>query len=335
MNPLTGILSSRGNVLYRDASPDGDGGRGNQHFGARHVSAATPPQCDGATTTLLSPHYTLHSSHTFSAKEKDSETGLSYFGARYYSSDLSIWISVDPMSDKYPSFSPNVYCANNPVKLVDPNGEWIPGLDEDNNIIVTQEEGDDINSFKKFMGPAYSDDEIQKMYGDLQDGKINLTTSYGGVFQLMTDAITEANNNPDFETTENYNCWGASIALINNYRVQGDGPNDVFGVGFHLNSLEAFDNSLSNNCTPASQETSSVGKTIIRYGTNDSNGHGAVYMGKDRSGNEYAFTKNGWKVRPAIMLTSEMQSENNYGPNCDRSGTLGKGYYNKKTGRRK
>ena len=68
-----------------------------------------------------------HSSlfYTFSAKEKDSETGLSYFGSRYYSSDLSIWLSVDPMSDKYPSLSPFVYCANNPVKVVDPNGEEI------------------------------------------------------------------------------------------------------------------------------------------------------------------------------------------------------------------
>ncbi len=63
--------------------------------------------------------------HTFSAKEKDSETGLSYFGSRYYSSDLSIWLSVDPMSDKYPSLSPYVYCADNPVKLVDPEGEDI------------------------------------------------------------------------------------------------------------------------------------------------------------------------------------------------------------------
>ena len=61
--------------------------------------------------------------YTFSAKERDPETGLSYFGSRYYSSDLSIWLSVDPMSDKYPSLSPYVYCADNPVKLVDPNGE--------------------------------------------------------------------------------------------------------------------------------------------------------------------------------------------------------------------
>ena len=66
---------------------------------------------------------TVNWTHTFSAKEKDTETGLSYFGSRYYSSDLSIWLSVDPMSDKYPSLSPYVYCADNPVKLVDPNGE--------------------------------------------------------------------------------------------------------------------------------------------------------------------------------------------------------------------
>ena len=62
---------------------------------------------------------------TFSAKEKDTETGYSYFGSRYYNSDLSIWLSVDPMSDKYPSLSPYTYCANNPIKLVDPNGEEI------------------------------------------------------------------------------------------------------------------------------------------------------------------------------------------------------------------
>ena len=66
---------------------------------------------------------TADSSYTFSAKEKDSETGLSYFGSRYYSSDLSVWLSVDPMASNYPSLSPYVYCANNPVKVVDPNGE--------------------------------------------------------------------------------------------------------------------------------------------------------------------------------------------------------------------
>ena len=45
--------------------------------------------------------------------------------ARYYHPTLSIWLSVDPMSDKYPGVSPYAYCGNNPVKLVDPDGKEI------------------------------------------------------------------------------------------------------------------------------------------------------------------------------------------------------------------
>ena len=63
---------------------------------------------------------------TFTGKERDSETGFSYFGARYYDSDiLTGWLSVDPLADKYPSLSPYAYCAWNPVKLVDPDGRMI------------------------------------------------------------------------------------------------------------------------------------------------------------------------------------------------------------------
>ena len=110
MNPLTGICASRGNALgYRYASPNGDG--------LPVTYSVTHSYTDHS--SLI----TVHSSYTFSAKERDAETGLSYFGARYYSSDLSIWLSVDPQAAKYPSLSPYVYCADNPVKLVDPNGE--------------------------------------------------------------------------------------------------------------------------------------------------------------------------------------------------------------------
>ena len=101
---------------------------------------------------------TAYSSYTFSAKERDSETGLSYFGSRYYSSDLSIWLSVDPQSDKYASLSTYVYCADNPVKLVDPNGEeweidgyiYTPGgICPDN---VSQSTKDKWNTMNKIYG---------------------------------------------------------------------------------------------------------------------------------------------------------------------------------------
>ena len=58
---------------------------------------------------------------TFTGKEKDIETGYYYFGARFDNVDLG-FMSVDPISNKYPSISPYAYCAWNPVKLVDPNG---------------------------------------------------------------------------------------------------------------------------------------------------------------------------------------------------------------------
>ena len=115
---------------YRAIVPSGHAGRGV----ALSYRALAPGGagfcyriCTGTSESRPTAHYSLltaNSTYTFSAKEKDIETGLSYFGSRYYSSDLSVWLSVDPMSDKYPSLSPFVYCANNPVKLVDPNGEW-------------------------------------------------------------------------------------------------------------------------------------------------------------------------------------------------------------------
>ena len=62
----------------------------------------------------------------FNGKEKDWESGFHYYGARYYWSEvLTGWLSVDPMSDKYPSISPYAYCAWNPVKLVDPDGREV------------------------------------------------------------------------------------------------------------------------------------------------------------------------------------------------------------------
>ena len=88
------------------------------------------------TYTCSSSSRTLAEMFTFSAKEKDAETGFSYFGSRYYSSDLSIWLSVDPMASKYPSLSPYVYCADNPIKLVDPNGEEIDNPPTEYNLTI-------------------------------------------------------------------------------------------------------------------------------------------------------------------------------------------------------
>ncbi|MCQ2211997.1 MAG: RHS repeat-associated core domain-containing protein, partial [Paludibacteraceae bacterium] len=60
--------------------------------------------------------------YLFNAKELDSETGLYYYGARYLDPTSAVWLSVDPLFEKYVGMSPYGYCAGNPVRLIDPNG---------------------------------------------------------------------------------------------------------------------------------------------------------------------------------------------------------------------
>jgi RHS repeat-associated protein len=62
----------------------------------------------------------------FTGKERDDETGYDFFGARYYASSLPLWLSVDPLADKYPYISPYAYCSWDPINKIDPDGraEW-------------------------------------------------------------------------------------------------------------------------------------------------------------------------------------------------------------------
>jgi RHS repeat-associated protein len=56
----------------------------------------------------------------FNAKELDEESGMYYYEARYYAPPS--FISRDPHFESYPTMSPYAYCANNPVKYIDPTG---------------------------------------------------------------------------------------------------------------------------------------------------------------------------------------------------------------------
>ena len=113
----------------------------------------------------------------FTGKERDDETGYDFFGARYYASSLPLWLSVDPLADKYPYISPYAYCGWNPIKYVDPNGrEW---KDCDGNIIK------DHSNIKAYI--FYNKEEFgtqtTKMYSDLEN-------KYGKGSVALSDVLT-------------------------------------------------------------------------------------------------------------------------------------------------
>ena len=60
--------------------------------------------------------------YLFNAKEFDEETGLYYYGARYYDPRVSLWTTTDPLEEEYPNITTYGFCHNNPVVLVDPDG---------------------------------------------------------------------------------------------------------------------------------------------------------------------------------------------------------------------
>jgi len=130
---------------------------------------------------------------------QDLLTGYGYFGARYMDHELmTMWLSVDPMVDKYPSISPYAYCAWNPIKLVDPDGnDWY-------------EYTDDKTKEKKIeWTDCHNQNEINKRHSNAtylgvtaDDGK----TYYG----LMGDMVNKADDGERYRLVKDLDC-----AIIN------------------------------------------------------------------------------------------------------------------------
>jgi RHS repeat-associated protein len=71
-----------------------------------------------------------HDPYKYSSKELDEENGLNWYRfdpGRSYDPAIGRWMAVDPLAHKYPSVSPYVYCLNNPIIFIDPNGMEVVG----------------------------------------------------------------------------------------------------------------------------------------------------------------------------------------------------------------
>ena len=88
----------------------------------------------------------------FNDKELDEETGLYYYGARYMDPKISMWLGVDPLAEKYPEIGPYIYCHNNPINLIDPNGKNDYILNLDGEIKLIEENSNDFNTIFAYDG---------------------------------------------------------------------------------------------------------------------------------------------------------------------------------------
>src|SRR5690554_4576407 len=82
--------------------------------------------------TLVDEHTNSYNSpFKYNGKEFDEETGNYFYGARYYDPRLSIFISVDPLAEQAPDWTPYRYGFNNPIRYTDPTGMYeVDGNDD-------------------------------------------------------------------------------------------------------------------------------------------------------------------------------------------------------------
>ncbi|MDD2635513.1 MAG: hypothetical protein PHW82_08445 [Bacteroidales bacterium] len=60
--------------------------------------------------------------YKYVGKERDEETGLYYYGARYYAAWIARFVSVDPLQHEYPQYTPYQYAGNKPITYIDLDG---------------------------------------------------------------------------------------------------------------------------------------------------------------------------------------------------------------------
>ena len=179
---------------------------------------------------------------------------------------MSVWLSVDPMASKYPSLSPYVYCANNPVKVVDPDGEEIYVGDDyyyrngylyykgTDKVFVPDNdsfEGKALNSLNKLRNTNQGGELIEKFEGNTGKDAIIIDAIYRQGEknnQSGVDNETIDNETGDFKSaTIFWNPEGKSLRTTEGY--QQNGTTDLGHEFSHV--FDMTDKSVSRNQAPA------------------------------------------------------------------------------------
>ena len=120
-------------------------------------------------------------SYKYNGKEIDRKAGLNLYdyGARFYDPAIGRFSTVDPMSEDIISTSPYLYCADNPVNLIDSDGmegERVIGLPE--VVIIGKKVADPADEFWKRVFFFLFGRTVTKPVYAIQEGKQPVLIDY-------------------------------------------------------------------------------------------------------------------------------------------------------------
>jgi RHS repeat-associated protein len=140
-------VDNKGIGFYKASSSTPSGAGGSYYYHSDHLGSANYITDETGSVaqhleyipygeTFVDERYsTWHSPYKFNGKERDEETGLTYYSQRYF--DGNVWYTSDELKHKHPNIGSYVYCAGNPVKYIDPDGrDWFVNSKNGNVIFL-------------------------------------------------------------------------------------------------------------------------------------------------------------------------------------------------------
>ncbi|MBW2962112.1 RHS repeat-associated core domain-containing protein [Mesonia aestuariivivens] len=243
-----------------------------------------------------------NSPYKFNGKELDEETGNYYYGARYYDPKWSVWLSVDPMAEKYPGWSPYNYTLQNPVKFVDPDGNAVWKPDSKGNLIA--EKGDTVETLAKYLNQTSEKVGSSYNYNGKNIGT-NFEFSEGDkviVDNNMTRSIKNSNgktptgpdsNNPITPSKDNYICDQASQMAVDEVEIN---PKNA------MNYRQFMPESTTKGFTEVENfDNVDFGKGIAIIGGQ----HVVTNYGQSKDGTQYVYSKDGRFYKPQVRTLQE------------------------------
>lgn len=233
------------------------------------------------------------------------------------------WLSVDPMADKYPGWSPCHYSLNNPLRFIDPNGMWSAEYDKDKNTVsVRYEKGDTYEGLYKQLGMSAG--QFSKQYNVDLSKKIAGNASFDVTDRVLLNKNIDGNAGEGNCMSFVLNARGDEIPQAMSVKLQSG---EVLNLPATESRIvdENFGNTLQNKYGYGSTSSPRIGDVTVftgNYNNNTQNSiHTGIYLLNNQAGEAQYISRNGVGAPVSInTITDYRNIYNNASPSVSING---------------